>query len=202
MNFSKNNELVSNIFGPRIALLTSLVTAVNLTLKQEPEDFDEKGRFRKRFKEQCFKIFNHFLEDEVLIALKMNIALYHYRIRTDAVEMNSGAKPMTLQEVYDHINDDLEYVDDCKYSFRFAREVKCVIWEREFYEVEANSQSEALEKLLSGSEDMTSSEMIYETQEDMSVENNNGEPTIEIFSHGSDKVQLYNNKTGVTDGIV
>ncbi len=77
-------------------------------------------------------------------------------------------------------------------KFRFYIDRKISVWLREFHEVGAKSYDEAesiIKKMFTeGNTDDTfnEQEILFETQEDMSVGENGGQPTME----------LYNDKTG------
>lgn len=72
-------------------------------------------------------------------------------------------------------------------TFDLVLDRKCTIWEREYYKIDAETKEEALELLLKsstgGMEDYIEfeySQTIYDTMENMTVEENNGFSTEEI----------------------
>lgn len=87
--------------------------------------------------------------------------------------------------------------------FRFSIDVKQTIWERTNFHINAESLEEAKEKVsklietsgIDGLSDMiwkddfdADSELLYETAETMSVEENGGNPTEEVVCLEDDKI--------------
>ena len=83
-------------------------------------------------------------------------------------------------------------------TFNFYKDEKVTIWNREHLTVEAETQEEANQKVLeaikngdiSDFQHMTS-EYIYDTVEELSVDENYGNPTIEIYNT-NDKLIYHN----------
>ena len=83
-------------------------------------------------------------------------------------------------------------------TFNFYQDEKVTIWNRGYFTVEAETQEEANQKVLeaikngdiSDFQHMTS-EYIYDTVEEFSVDKNYGNPTIEIYNT-NDKLIYHN----------
>ena len=83
-------------------------------------------------------------------------------------------------------------------TFNFYQDEKVTIWNRGYFTVEAETQEEANQKVLeaikngdiSDFQHMTS-EYIYDTVEELSVDENYGNPTIEIYNT-NDKLIYHN----------
>ena len=74
-------------------------------------------------------------------------------------------------------------------TFNFYQYEKVTIWNREHFTVEAETQEEANQKVLEAIENgdisdfkHTTSEYIYESVEELSVDENSGNSTIEIYN--------------------
>ncbi len=72
-------------------------------------------------------------------------------------------------------------------TFNFFVDTKVTMWQRASFEVESNTYDMALEKALqiaksSDYPDMTDYETLYDSAEHMSVKENHGQPTMELFS--------------------
>jgi len=80
-------------------------------------------------------------------------------------------------------------------NFNLYVDRKSTVWEREYYNVEAENIQEATKKILDYDCDLDDSEILYETLEYMDVDENDGESTLEIFDD-SDKL-IYSNKNNV-----
>ena len=83
-------------------------------------------------------------------------------------------------------------------TFNFYKDEKVKIWNREHLTVEAETQEEANQKVLEAIENgdisdfqHTPSEYIYDTVEELSVDENYGNPTIEIYNT-NDKLIYHN----------
>lgn len=81
-------------------------------------------------------------------------------------------------------------------KFEFYVDRKSTIWRRSWYEIEANSIKEALDKCKDDyfDENSLDSELIYDTEEEMLPSDNNGYSTVEIYDTNSKKL-LYTNST-------
>lgn len=67
-------------------------------------------------------------------------------------------------------------------KFRFYKDIKVTLWNREHFEIEAEDFEEAKKiMLLDDYDNVLESEMLYDTMELMSVLENNGDSTIEIY---------------------
>lgn len=72
-------------------------------------------------------------------------------------------------------------------TYRLNVDRKCTIWEREYYTIEAESETEALEKCLSPDVECDDSEFQYDTADYMTPEDNNNYPTLEVFNEDTDE---------------
>lgn len=77
-------------------------------------------------------------------------------------------------------------------TYRLNVDRKCTIWEREYYTIEAESETEALEKCLSPDVECDDSEFQYDTADYMTPEDNNNYPTLEVFNEDTDE-QIFSN---------
>lgn len=62
---------------------------------------------------------------------------------------------------------------------------KVILWEREYYEVEAETIEEAAQMIKDCDVDSYDSETLFDCEELMSVADNNGAATIEIYDNDS-----------------
>ena len=83
-------------------------------------------------------------------------------------------------------------------TFNFYQDEKVTIWNREYFTVEAETQEEANRKVLEAIENgdisdfkHTTSKYMYDTVEELSVDENYGNPTIEIYNT-NDKLIYHN----------
>ena len=83
-------------------------------------------------------------------------------------------------------------------TFNFYQDEKVTIWKREYFTVEAEAQEEANRKVLESIENgdisdfkHTTSKYMYDTVEELSVDENYGNPTIEIYNT-NDKLIYHN----------
>lgn len=70
-----------------------------------------------------------------------------------------------------------------KYSLFVDEKVK--VWKRRYITVEASNLDEAVKKYKEGDFDDEGTEELYETEELISPEENNGFPTIEVYNKDS-----------------
>ena len=96
-------------------------------------------------------------------------------------------------------------------NFRFYQDRKVTCWERTHFEVSAGSYEEAVALVKSWQgEDVlcfednekviiTNEDTLFETSENLSVEENAGEPTIEVFANNGE--DIINNKPDNTKQI-
>ena len=82
--------------------------------------------------------------------------------------------------------------------FNFFKDKKVTVWEREIYNIEAETQKEALDILLDAVENITDWELnpqletLYETSSDMSLEENNYNSTLEVIDNETSET-IYRN---------
>lgn len=84
-------------------------------------------------------------------------------------------------------------------TYRLSIDRKYTIWEREHYTIEAESESEALEKCLSPDVDCSSSELQYDTADHMTPKDNDNYPTLEVFNEDTDERIFSNNPVSNED---
>lgn len=70
---------------------------------------------------------------------------------------------------------------------------KCTVWIREHVTIEADSLGDAVEKCKNGIYDDSWDEILYGTEEDLSLSDNDGEATFEIYEKKTHDL-LYSNK--------
>lgn len=78
-------------------------------------------------------------------------------------------------------------------TFKLYIDRKCSIWEREYYTIEAENETEALRKCISYDTDPNNVELMDDTAEYMLPRENNDNPTMEVFNGATDEVILSNN---------
>lgn len=76
---------------------------------------------------------------------------------------------------------------------------KCTIWEREYYTIEAESETKALEKCLSPDVECYNSEFLYDTAGYMTPKDNDNYPTLEVFNRDTDEQIFSNNPVSNED---
>ena len=93
-------------------------------------------------------------------------------------------------------------------NFRFYQDRKVTCWERTRFEVKAESYEEAVAIIMSWQGEVvlffeddekvviTDGETLYETAESLPIEDNQGQPTIEVF--GEQGEDIINNKPDVS----
>lgn len=79
-------------------------------------------------------------------------------------------------------------------TYRLSIYRKYTVWERERYIIEAESETEALEKCLNPDVECFSSELQYDTANHMTPEDNNNYPTLEVFNEDTDE-QIFDNNS-------
>lgn len=79
-------------------------------------------------------------------------------------------------------------------TYRLSIYRKYTVWERERYIIEAESETEALEKCLNSDVECFSSELQYDTANHMTPEDNNNYPTLEVFNEDTDE-QIFDNNS-------
>jgi len=70
-------------------------------------------------------------------------------------------------------------------TFNLYRDVKSTIWNREYYSIDAESEEEAIDKILNGEVEIDDNELLYETEECMSPDENYGFSTVEIYNNAT-----------------
>ena len=83
-------------------------------------------------------------------------------------------------------------------TYRLIVDRKYTIWEREHYTIEAESETEALEKCLSPDVEYDDSEFL-DTAEPVAPKDNNNYPTLEVFNEDTDKRIFSNNPVSNED---
>ncbi len=78
-------------------------------------------------------------------------------------------------------------------KFQFYQDVKCTVWQRQFFEIEAETEDEAKriafkykDSDVSSDECMKNSEWLFDTEELMTPEENDGQSTIELYLDGEE----------------
>ena len=78
-------------------------------------------------------------------------------------------------------------------TYRLSVDRKYTIWEREYYTIEAESETEALEKCLSPDVECDCSEFQYDTADYMTPKDNYNYPTLEVYNRDTHKRIFSNN---------
>lgn len=76
---------------------------------------------------------------------------------------------------------------------------KYTIWEREFFTVEAESETEAIEKCLNHSVERGNYEYLDNSADLMTPKENNNYPTLEVFNDDTDEKIFSNNPVSNED---
>ena len=84
-------------------------------------------------------------------------------------------------------------------TYRLSIYRKYTIWERERYMIEAESETEALEKCLSPDVECSDSEFQYDTADHMTPKDNNNYPTLEVFNEDTGERIFSNNPVSNED---
>lgn len=84
-------------------------------------------------------------------------------------------------------------------TYNLCVDRKYTIWEREYYMIEAESETEALEKCLSPDVDCSDSEFQYDTADYMTPKDNDNYPTLEVFNEDTDERIFSNNPVSNED---
>ena len=86
-------------------------------------------------------------------------------------------------------------------KFEFIQDIKVSVWQRQRFYVDAENEEDAINKAKEFSDDDVSaydnyigSEMLYETEETMSVNDNHGDATIEVYSENDLTTPIITNK--------
>lgn len=89
-------------------------------------------------------------------------------------------------------------------SFNLYEDVLSRTWNRYYYEVEAETLEEAIEKVKDGEVDCYDSEQLYESTDDLAPEENNGSATREIYHEDEvvwDNAKLVNRGEIITQDL-
>ena len=84
-------------------------------------------------------------------------------------------------------------------TYRLSVDRKYTIWEREYYTIEAESETEALEKCLSPDVFCSDSEFQYDTADYMTPKDNNNYSTLEVFNEDTGELIFSNNPVSNED---
>ena len=84
-------------------------------------------------------------------------------------------------------------------TYRLSVDRKYTIWKREYYTIEAESETEALEKCLSPDVFYSDSEFQYDTADYMTPKDNNNYSTLEVFNEDTDELIFSNNPVSNED---
>ena len=84
-------------------------------------------------------------------------------------------------------------------TYRLSVDRKYTIWKREYYMIEAESETEALEKCLSPDVECSDSEFQYDTAYHMTPKDNDNYPTLEVFNEDTDERIFSNNPVSNED---
>lgn len=87
-------------------------------------------------------------------------------------------------------------------SFNLYEDILSRTWNRYYYEVEAETLEEAIEKVKDGEVDCYDSEQLYESTDDLAPEENNGSATREIYHEDVwDNAKLVNRGEIITQDL-
>ena len=83
-------------------------------------------------------------------------------------------------------------------KFQYYIDTKCSIWQRAHYEIEAASLEEARAIAIEEAKAQSlvgfqENEFLYDTEEDLTPEENGGSPTVEMFVEGDPTGYVYTN---------
>lgn len=84
-------------------------------------------------------------------------------------------------------------------TYNLCVDRKCTIWEREYYTIEAESETEALEQCLKPDTECSDSEYMYDTADYMTPKDNDNYPTLEVFNDDTDERIFSNNPVSNED---
>lgn len=84
-------------------------------------------------------------------------------------------------------------------TYNLCVDRKYTIWEREYYTIEAESETEALEKCLKPDAECNDSEYMYDTADYMTPKDNDNYPTLEVFNDDTDERIFSNNPVSNED---
>lgn len=84
-------------------------------------------------------------------------------------------------------------------TYNLSVDRKYTIWEREYYTIEAESETEALEKCLKPDTECNDSEYMYDTIDYMTPKDNDNYPTLEVFNDDTNERIFSNNPVSNED---
>lgn len=84
-------------------------------------------------------------------------------------------------------------------TYRLSVDRKYTIWEREYYTIKAESETEALEKCLDPYVECSDSEFLYDTADNMTPKDNDNYPTLEVFNEDTNERIFSNNPVSNED---
>lgn len=84
-------------------------------------------------------------------------------------------------------------------TYNLCVDRKYTIWEREYYAIEAESETEALEKCLNPDTEYNDSEYMYDTADYMTPKDNDNYPTLEVFNDDTNERIFSNNPVSNED---
>ena len=84
-------------------------------------------------------------------------------------------------------------------TYRLSVDRKYTIWKREYYTIEAESETEALEKCLSPDVYCSDYEFQYDTADYMTPKDNDNHPTLEVFNEVTGERIFSNNPVSNED---
>lgn len=143
-----------------------------------------------------YRIFHKLSEDKRITTCNNDLELIQFvnRIQTE----NEDPHTYDVDSAIKYINttcDNLEFVSedfDGSQEFEFYIDQKHTIWYRTYFTVKAKSYEEATEKVSQMYRDneipTDYTDILHDTAEEMSVEENGGMSTIEVYAEGHDLV--------------
>lgn len=84
-------------------------------------------------------------------------------------------------------------------TYKLSVDRKCTIWEREYYTIKAESETEALEKCLDPYVECSDSEFLYDTADHMTPKDNDNYLTLEVFNEDTNERIFSNNPVSNAD---
>ena len=84
-------------------------------------------------------------------------------------------------------------------TYNLCVDRKYTIWEGEYYMIEAESETEALEKCLSPDVECSDSEFQYDTADYMTPKDNYNYPTLEVVNEDTNELIFSNNPVSNED---
>lgn len=84
-------------------------------------------------------------------------------------------------------------------TYNLSVDRKYTVWERAYYTIEAESETEALEKCLKPDTECNDSEYMYDTVDYMTPKDNDNYPTLEVFNDDTNERIFSNNPVSNED---